>query len=104
MPVAGEVYRALGEEIRRRRDKAGLSQAALGSRVGLGRTSITNIEGGAQTVLLHQFIALAEALRASPVDLLNNIQRPSTERQGVRETSGQLSELLSRLEKRGGAK
>jgi transcriptional regulator with XRE-family HTH domain len=68
--VAEEIYAHIGSAIRARRDSLGLSQAQLADRVGLGRTSITMIERGAQALLLHQFLQLAAALRCSPSELL----------------------------------
>ena len=52
-------YKAVGQLVRAARDKAGLTQNALASRLGLTRTSVTNIEKGRQKVLLHTFCDLA---------------------------------------------
>ncbi len=64
------VYRPFGDLVRKHRKRLHLTQDSLGEKVGLTRTSITNIEGGRQKVLLHQVIALAEALEVSAEALL----------------------------------
>jgi transcriptional regulator with XRE-family HTH domain len=63
-------YTAVGRLVREARDKAGLTQEALASRVGLTRTSVTNIEKGRQKLLLHTFCDLAGALGVLPDALL----------------------------------
>ena len=65
-----EFYRELGRLIRAKRKDTPLNQAALGIKVGLSRTSITNIERGRQQVALHMLYELAYALGAEPQDLL----------------------------------
>ena len=64
------LYREFGELLRARRKSAGLTQSQVAERVGLQRTSITNIEKGRQHVLLHQLILLAAAVGATPEELL----------------------------------
>ena len=56
--------------MRTRREDLRLTQADLAAKIGLSRASIANIEGGRQAVLLHQFLALAEALTIPPMDLI----------------------------------
>lgn len=97
--MAAEVYGRLGEVLRRRRDAIGLSQASLADRVGLGRTSITNIEKGVQSVLLHQFLEIAEAIGASPEELLEEAGvRPAA---AVERERSDVADLLVRLDRRG---
>jgi len=74
--MTGDVYGDLGAAIRERRTAMGLSQAALGERVGLGRTSITMIERGSQALLVHQLLEIAKALKVSPDKLLQSIELP----------------------------
>lgn len=64
------LYGEFGERVRKHRHRLQLSQEALGARVRLSRTSITNIEQGRQKILLHHLFALAEALETSPETLL----------------------------------
>jgi transcriptional regulator with XRE-family HTH domain len=64
------IYLDFGRRLRRARREASLTQDALGKRVGLSRTSITNIEQGNQHVGLHLLYELAKAVGVRPVDLL----------------------------------
>jgi transcriptional regulator with XRE-family HTH domain len=59
----------LGRRIRAAR-VGKLTQAALGSRVGLSRTAITNIECGRQRLLVDQLVDIATAIGVSAGDLL----------------------------------
>ena len=70
------VYREVGRRIRQARQRRGMSQAQLGQLVGLNRTSITNIEGGNQTLTLAGFLSFADALDVDWADLLNNRGHP----------------------------
>lgn len=63
-------YREFGEILRARRKSAGLTQGEVAARVGLQRTSITNMEKGRQHVQLHQLFRLASAVGAQPEELL----------------------------------
>lgn len=47
-----------------------MTQDDIATRVGLSRTSITNIELGRQHVTLHVLYALADAIGSKPSDLL----------------------------------
>lgn len=47
-----------------------MTQLELSARIGLTRGSVANIEGGRQSVLLHQFLAIAAALQMEPRELL----------------------------------
>ena len=47
-----------------------MTQAALAAKVGLERTSITNIEKGTQKVSLHVLYSLCEALHVKVTDIL----------------------------------
>lgn len=66
----GPIYVEIGKRIAKARGDIGLSQDALGKRVGLQRTSITNIERGRQRFMIDSLYALAEALEVSILDLL----------------------------------
>lgn len=63
-------YEEFGQRLRESRRRAGLTQKALGERVGLSRTAITNIEKGNQQVQLHRFILLSSAIGIEPKELL----------------------------------
>lgn len=60
---------ALGERIRTRRESK-MTQAELAERIGLSRTSVTNIERGRQRLLVDQLVEIAKTLSVSPAELL----------------------------------
>lgn len=62
------LYRLIGERVRARRGD--LTQTQLADRVGLGRTSITNLESGAQRMPLHYLVRIAESLDCDVCDLV----------------------------------
>lgn len=64
------IYPEIGELVRRRRKKLGMTQAEVSPRLGISRASLANIETGRQKVLVHQLYALAAALELVPNDLL----------------------------------
>ena len=64
------IYEALGERIRRARAVCEMRQGELARRVGLSRTSITNVELGRQGLAIHQLFAFADALGVEPCELL----------------------------------
>lgn len=65
-----QLYREFGRLLRERRKAAHLTQDDLADRVGLARTSITNIERGRQHVSLHMLYELADAVGAHASELL----------------------------------
>lgn len=66
--VDERLYRLVGERVRARRGS--LTQSQLAERVGLGRTSITNLESGSQRMPLHYLARVADALGCDLRDLL----------------------------------
>lgn len=75
--VPDSIYETFGKLVRLHRQRLeGMTQAQLGERVGLSRTSITNIEQGRQPVSLHQFLVIAHVLQVPPEALL---PRPGTD-------------------------
>lgn len=71
----GRLYPLLGERLRKLREerespKGRMTQAELAALVGMERTSITNIEKGAQKVPLHVLYRICEVLDANVVDVL----------------------------------
>lgn len=65
------LYKRFGKLVQLHRKRLpGMTQDRLANKVGLSRTSITNIEQGRQHVSLHQVYALAEALEVQPEVLL----------------------------------
>jgi transcriptional regulator with XRE-family HTH domain len=67
-------YRALGTRIKREREQRGWNQERLAADIGVGRTSLTNIEAGRQRVLLHLFLRVAAAFNMNASDLLPTLQ------------------------------
>lgn len=64
------IYKAFGAQVRERRDDLHMTQLQLSAAIGLTRGSVANIEAGRQSVLLHQFLAIADALQMTPEQLL----------------------------------
>jgi len=92
---SSNLYIELGILVRKNRDRLKLTQETLAERVGLSRTSITNIESGRQKILLHHLFLLAEALSVSPQALLPTIQ-PKNQVEQIEQT---LPKYLSRKDK-----
>lgn len=67
------IYLAFGSRIRRIREALGLDQGELAKRVGLNRTSITNIEAGRQRILLHDVEKFSKAIGTTEKALLKGI-------------------------------
>jgi transcriptional regulator with XRE-family HTH domain len=68
--IMKNVYSELGLRVRYYRQQAQMTQLELARRVGLGRTSITNIELGQQHIPLHLLYPIAHALGQTPQKLL----------------------------------
>lgn len=64
------LYEEMGSRIKHQREAAGLTQEGVAVRVGLSRTSITNIEAGRQALTVHGLYRLASALSVEPSQLL----------------------------------
>lgn len=68
------LYEEFGRRFRTRRKAVGLTQSQVAERVGLTRTSITNIEQGRQHIVLHQLFLLASAVGSKPEELLPDVE------------------------------
>lgn len=68
--VVESIYPAFAQNLRRWRQARGLSQGELSERTGIGRATIASIEGSRQAVLLHQAVALANALEVQLTELI----------------------------------
>ncbi len=64
------IYEAVGGNIRRERLVREMNQTELARRVGLSRTSVTNLELGRQSILVHQLVSIANALGVAPASLM----------------------------------
>jgi transcriptional regulator with XRE-family HTH domain len=60
-----QLYRLIGSRLRDQRVAQGLSQAQLAEKIGMLRTSITNIEAGRQRVPIHVLYHICEVLSIS---------------------------------------
>jgi transcriptional regulator with XRE-family HTH domain len=81
-PVDGvhqRFYEQFGSRVRQARRLAGIKQEELGRRVGLNRSSISNVEIGRQRVPLHMLVVFAEALQVSAETLLPTEQTQQTD-------------------------
>ncbi len=76
-----QFYIELGRNIRRHRQRPGvdLSQDSLAKRVGLSRTSVTNVEQGRQQVPLHMLYIFADALGVEATALLPDKKKMAQE-------------------------
>ncbi|HEV2800972.1 MAG TPA: ImmA/IrrE family metallo-endopeptidase [Pyrinomonadaceae bacterium] len=79
MDLIERLYFQIGEKIRTGRERSQLTQEDLARKVGLTRTSITNIEKGQQRVQVHTLYTIAEFLDISIYELLplNSLNKPS---------------------------
>lgn len=64
------LYVEFGRLVREHRLRLKLTQIELARKIGLTRTSVTNIEKGRQKVLLHQVFLIADALGVSAESLV----------------------------------
>lgn len=65
-----DVRKLFGENVKRIRVAAGLSQAAVAVRMGVDRAYISSIERGGQNATLLSINEVAQALEVRPFDLL----------------------------------
>lgn len=71
-PIEG-CYRLFGAKVEQIRTTLGWTQAELAEKVGLTRTSITNIEAGRQRVLLHEIETFSRVFNTTPKNLLRGL-------------------------------
>jgi len=65
-----EFYIELGAKLRAKREATGLTQADVAEVAGISRTSLTNMEGGRQRILVDQLVLLCGKLGASPAEVI----------------------------------
>jgi len=66
-----DIRQVFGENIRRFRTQAGLSQEAVAERMGVDRAHVSSMERGQQNVTLLTLWHTAQALGVKPADLLD---------------------------------
>jgi transcriptional regulator with XRE-family HTH domain len=71
--ISYELAAVLGDNIRRQRRRAGISQEALGYRAGLHRTAIGQLERGERVARADTLIRLAGAMGIPAGDLLADL-------------------------------
>jgi DNA-binding XRE family transcriptional regulator len=69
------ILTALGAAIREHRLKAGLTQAELAQRAGIGRPHLNHIEGGHKNPTVVVLVHLARGLGVNPADLLPSLSQ-----------------------------
>jgi transcriptional regulator with XRE-family HTH domain len=69
------LYSHIGQQLKSHREKKGLTQSQLAERVGLERTSITNIESGKQRLPLHILFGVCHSLGVSPVEVMPRVEQ-----------------------------
>jgi transcriptional regulator with XRE-family HTH domain len=72
--VSESLARTLARAIRAERGRAGLSQQALAARLGMNRSTITQIENLTRRVYADELPEICEALGVSLADLLGRVE------------------------------
>jgi DNA-binding XRE family transcriptional regulator len=67
------IYRLIGAKIEQTRSALGWTQEEPARKVGLTRTSITNIEAGRQRILLHDVEKFCAAFQMQPKALMRGV-------------------------------
>ncbi|MBS0360435.1 MAG: helix-turn-helix transcriptional regulator [Proteobacteria bacterium] len=88
-PRSGKLDVALGERIRRRRRELGLSQSALGGKLGITFQQVQKYENGTNRVSATMLVKLSDALAMPVTDLLHETDP------GAAEPDGQAAQLLA---------
>jgi transcriptional regulator with XRE-family HTH domain len=70
-----DIRALFGGNLRRHREAANLSQAALATKIGVDRAHVSAMERGAQNVTLITLWRVAEALAVPPAALLEKTER-----------------------------
>src|ERR1700759_627915 len=70
-PRSGQLDAALGERIRRRRRELGLSQSALGGKLGITFQQVQKYENGTNRVSATMLVKLSEALALPVTEILH---------------------------------
>jgi transcriptional regulator with XRE-family HTH domain len=73
VPPASKISKTLGETIRAKRIKAGLSQEQLAEKANLARNYIGNIERAEYKVTVEALARIAKALKVRVRDLVNDL-------------------------------
>jgi transcriptional regulator with XRE-family HTH domain len=89
-PRSGQLDAALGERIRRRRRELGLSQSALGGKLGITFQQVQKYENGTNRVSATMLVKLADALAMPVTGLLHE-----ADTHAAAEPDGQVAQLVA---------
>lgn len=101
-------YPQLGQRLRERRKRRGITQEEVASFLHLNRTTVINIEKGRQRLAVHQLAQLADHLGCTPNDLIPTLVSERSLPEGVRRNVPDdralsfLSEIAAVSERRAG--
>ena len=90
-PRSGQLDAALGERIRRRRRELGLSQSALGGKLGITFQQVQKYENGTNRVSATMLVKLSEALLLPVTQFLHDVD-PNA---GPSQADSQAAQLLT---------
>lgn len=66
----GERAKAVGANVRGRREELGLTQVQLGERIGCSQGQVMNLENARTQMWVERLLDIADALECEPADLL----------------------------------
>ena len=96
-PRHGALDALLGDRIRRRRRELGLSQSALGTRLGITFQQVQKYENGTNRVSATMLMKLADALALSVTDLLQEVD-PSAAPVDAEGQAAQLAQAFAKIQ------
>lgn len=95
-PRHGALDAVLGERIRRRRRELGLSQSALGGKLGITFQQVQKYENGTNRVSATMLLKLSDALALSVTELLHDVD-PATKAVDADSQGAQLSASFAKI-------
>lgn len=69
---------AFGNSLSEKRRESGFSQEELGLKIGKSSNAVSRYENAENTMDVHTFVKTANALHASPYELLRDLEKPET--------------------------
>lgn len=96
-PRSGALDVALGERIRRRRRELGLSQSALGGKLGITFQQVQKYENGANRVSAVMLLKLSDALSIPVTEILQDVD-PTPHPAATDSQGAQLAAAFSRIQ------
>lgn len=77
-----------GERIRQMREQAGLSQKALGDRIGIDQSGVSRLEDGLRTVTARELVAIGDVFGVPLAELVRDGRTPALLRAGDADGDG----------------